>query len=85
MVLLPLLGHWCFLFDGVFVGITQSAAMRDTMIISAVVAYFPVWWLFSDAGNVALWYALLSFLLARGLTLGWVFIYRVRRDALVSV
>lgn len=84
MVLLPLLGHWCFLFDGVFVGLTQSAAMRDTMILSAALAYFPVWWVFADSGNLALWYALLSFLLARGITLGWVFISRARRGELVS-
>ena len=74
MVLLPLLGHWCFLFDGVFVGLTRSAAMRNTMLISAAGVFFPVWWYFQDAGNVALWYALLAFLLARGVTLAWVFL-----------
>ncbi|WP_137168824.1 MATE family efflux transporter [Salinimonas lutimaris] len=72
MVLLPLLGHWCFLFDGVFVGLTRSAAMRNTMLLSAAGVFFPVWWYCQEAGNVALWYALLAFLLARGVTLAWV-------------
>ncbi|MEW9797767.1 MATE family efflux transporter [Alteromonas sp. CYL-A6] len=82
MVLLPLVGHWCFLFDGVFVGLTRSAAMRDTMLFSALVIYFPVWWLTAEHGNVALWYALLAFLLARGVSLGVVFVRLKRRHAL---
>lgn len=79
MIWLPLLAHWCFLYDGVFVGLTRSKDMRNSMVISAVCVYFPVWYLFSGMGNVALWYALLSFLLARGVTLGWKF-YRISRD-----
>ncbi len=70
MIWLPLLGHWCFLFDGVFVGLTRSSAMRDTMIFSAAAVYFPLWWALKDVGNEALWYALLGFLLARGMSLG---------------
>jgi len=84
MVLLPLAGHWCFLFDGVFVGLTQSRAMRNTMIVSAVCVYFPVWYAFRHIGNEALWYALLTFLLARGVTLGWVFMKLSRRGDLAA-
>lgn len=84
MVLLPLLGHWCFLYDGVFVGLTRSGAMRDTMIVSALCVYFPVWYFTRDMGNMALWYALLAFLLARGLTLGGVFWYADKKHKLVE-
>lgn len=73
MVLLPLLGHWCFLYDGVFVGLTHASSMRNTMLISALVVFFPVWFFTQHLGNVSLWYALLAFLLARGITLGWSF------------
>lgn len=73
VILLPLVGHWCFLFDGVFIGLADAKAMRNTMFISAVLVYFPVWWLNQSMGNTALWIALLSFLLARGMTLGAVF------------
>ncbi|RDV24914.1 MATE family efflux transporter [Alteromonas aestuariivivens] len=82
MVALPLLAHWCFLFDGVFVGLTRSKAMRDTMFISAAVVFFPVWWSTRELGNVALWYALLAFLLARGLSLGATFCWLSRRNLL---
>ncbi|NMH60742.1 MATE family efflux transporter [Alteromonas ponticola] len=74
MVWLPLVGHWCFLFDGVFVGLTRAKAMRNTMLLSALV-YFPTWYIFKDTGNEALWYALLAFLLTRGITLGGYFIW----------
>ena len=80
MVLLPLLGHWCFLYDGVFVGLTRASAMRNTMLISALFVFFPVWYFTQHQGNVSLWYALLAFLLARGVTLGWSF-YRMDKLA----
>lgn len=78
MIWLPLIAHWCFLFDGVFVGLTQAKAMRDTMIISAALVFFPVWYITQSQGNQALWWALLAFLLARGITLGSVFYWRNR-------
>ncbi len=84
MVLLPLLAHWCFLFDGVFVGLTRAKSMRNTMIISALVVYFPVWFVLREAGNEALWWSLLAFLLARGVTLGgsfyWYYVRAGDRD-----
>lgn len=71
MVLLPLAGAGCFLLDGVFVGLTAAKAMRNTMVISALLVFFPVWWFNQEAGNHALWLAFLSFLAARGVTLLW--------------
>jgi len=76
IVLLPVVGHWCFLFDGVAIGLTQAKAMRYTMAISALVGFFPIWWLFSTHGNIALWYAMLGFLALRGVTLGGVIVRR---------
>lgn len=75
MVALPLVAHWCFLFDGVAVGISATKAMRDTMAISVCGIFFPVWWIMQASGNKALWYALLALLLSRGVTL-MVAIYR---------
>ena len=82
MIVLPLIALWCFLFDGVFVGLTHSSAMRNTMIFSALVVYFPVWFVTQSLGNISLWYALLAFLLARGVSLGWVFILLNKRNQL---
>ena len=82
MIVMPLVAHWCFLFDGVFVGLTRSSAMRNTMILSALAVYFPIWFVTDSLGNISLWYALLAFLLARGVTLGWVFFQLNRRGQL---
>jgi len=82
VVCLPVVSHWCFLFDGVFVGLTKGAAMKNSMLISAALGFFPIWWVFQDLGNVALWYAMLGFLAVRGLTLGiWYYLQLNTRSA----
>lgn len=83
MAILPLVAHWCFLFDGVFVGLTHAKAMRNTMLISAIVVYFPVWFIVQELGNIALWWALLGFLLARGLSLAAVFYWEKYQGRLI--
>jgi MATE family multidrug resistance protein len=82
--LLPIVGHWCFLMDGVFIGLTRAKAMRNSMLLSAVLIYFPVWWWFQEDGNWALWVALLAFLGFRGISLGGYFVYLVQRRCLVD-
>lgn len=79
---LPLIAHWCFLFDGVFIGLTRSKAMRDSMLICALLVFFPVWWITQQHENMALWVAMLAFLAARGITLGGYFVYLSRHSAL---
>lgn len=79
--LLPIVAHWCFLMDGVFVGLTRASAMRDSMLVSALLVYFPVWWLCQDLGNFALWIALLAFLGARGISLSGYFLWLYRWPA----
>ena len=69
IIFLPILAMSCFLFDGIFVGLTRAKDMRNTMIISAAVGFFGVFWLFIDLQNHALWLAMSSFMLLRGVTL----------------
>jgi MATE family multidrug resistance protein len=75
VILLPIIAHWCFYFDGIFVGLTRAIAMRNSMIVSGVGVYFPAIWLFSTYQNQALWIAMLFFMLSRGITLGGYFSY----------
>jgi multidrug resistance protein, MATE family len=63
--LTPLAGSLAFTFDGVFVGATWNAAMRNLMLL-AVAGYLVVWWLLAPYGNHGLWAAWLSLLLMRG-------------------
>lgn len=82
--LLPLIAHWCFFFDGIFVGLSRAAAMRNTMLLSGMLVYFPAFYVFSDLQNKALWIAMLLFMLARGVSLGgyFIYLYRVQKVAL---
>jgi MATE family multidrug resistance protein len=66
----PLLGVWSYLFDGIFVGTTHTAEMRNGMIISLAAYLLAVWLLLPVWGNHGLWMALMIFLVARALTLG---------------
>lgn len=81
IVLLPLAGAACFLLDGIFIGFAAAKAMRNTMLFSAFVVFFPVWWLLQQHGNHALWIAFLCFLVARGVSLAWHLPSQLRRIA----
>ena len=78
IVALPILGVWSFLLDGVFVGATRSAEMRDGMLISGVAYLLTVWVALPALGNHGLWLALMVFLVARAVTL-WIWYPRLLR------
>lgn len=69
IVVLPILAMSCFLFDGIFVGLTRAKNMRNSMILSAGVGFFGVFWVFIDLQNNGLWLAMSCFMLMRGVTL----------------
>lgn len=79
LVLLPLISHMCFLFDGVYIGLTEAKVMRNTMFISTVFGFLPIYYLLKASfGNEALWFAMLSFLAWRGVLLCGHFYYKRR-------
>lgn len=78
MVLLPLFACWCFLYDGVYIGLMQAKAMRNSMIIATFACFFPLWFMLQGFGNHGLWAAFSLFMLARGITLAWHFHYQVK-------
>ena len=63
----PLISVWCFLYDGVYVGMTRAREMRNIMLFSTFVIFLPVWYLTQSFGNHGLWFALLVFLASRGI------------------
>lgn len=65
----PLAGALAFIMDGIYIGATWSAMMRNMMVLSTL-AFFAVWAVATPLwGNHGLWVALLVFLGARGFTL----------------
>ena len=68
-IILPPIASFCFLYDGVFVGLTRAREMRNTMIFSALVGFVLVFAISYNLGNHGLWLAMTSFMALRGLTL----------------
>lgn len=68
-VVLPIAGVWAFMFDGVFFGATYTRALRNSMIVSAVLFAVTVFPLAALFGNHGLWLALGIQLVVRTLTL----------------
>ncbi len=73
IVLLPLIGVWSFLLDGIFVGTTQFRAMQNTMLFTIFVVFLPLWWATQSMGNHGLWLSLMSVFVARAVSGGYVY------------
>ena len=69
--LLPFASVWGFLLDGVFIGATRTREMQNTMLFSALAVFLPVWWLTTGWGNHGLWFSLITLMLARAGSMGW--------------
>jgi MATE family multidrug resistance protein len=68
--LVPSLGVWAFQLDGIFIGATRTAAMRNAMLATLAI-YLAAWWLLEPYGNHGLWAAFSISYFARAGTLLW--------------
>ena len=82
VAILPLVSVWGFLFDGIYLGATRAREMRNTMLFATILVFLPAWYIFSGAGvdskglglgNHGLWLAFILFMIARGVSMAWVF------------
>jgi MATE family multidrug resistance protein len=70
IISIPLLTFAAFIWDGIFIGATASVSMRNAMIISTLVLFFPFYYLIGkDLGNHGLWSAFMLFMVSRGIIL----------------
>lgn len=73
VVMIPMIGVWAWLFDGIFFGATRAATLRNAMAICLVIFFVaaailvPIW------ANHGLWMAMLVYLGSRGLVLAFSF------------
>ncbi len=65
VVILPILATPCFIWDGVFIGLTASKALRNSMLVAVVV--FLVTYLIIEPrlGNHGLWLSMCIFMVVR--------------------
>jgi len=71
MVLAPLVGAAAWMLDGIFIGATRTADMRNKMFISFCVYLIALAFLLPKYDNHGLWASLIIFSIARGVTLGY--------------
>jgi MATE family multidrug resistance protein len=64
----PLVGVWCFQLDGIFIGATRTAQMRNAGLASLAI-FLAAWWTLQPFGNHGLWAALYVHYAARAVTL----------------
>lgn len=70
VVIAPLVNAPAFVWDGVYIGATESTPMRNTLLIATFGVFLPVYFLAKPAlGNHGLWLAFTAFMAARGIVL----------------
>ena len=73
IIIIPPVASICYQFDGIFIGASQTAEMRNGMIISVGLFIISSHFLVSNFGNHGLWLSLLFFMILRSITLNYYF------------
>jgi MATE family multidrug resistance protein len=71
MVIAPMAGVAAWRLDGIFIGATRTADMRNMMFVSFCIYLIALALLLPAYGNHGLWASLIIFSIARGVTLGF--------------
>lgn len=68
--LIPVVTFGAFIWDGIFIGVTASASMRNAMLISTFLVFIPSYFILHHYFyNHGLWAAFMIFMIARLITL----------------
>ena len=73
LISLPFISSFCYQFDGIFIGASQTRELRDAMFISVIFYLLSSYFLVQNFGNHGLWISFTMFLFLRALTLGFYF------------
>ena len=72
VAIIPLATFAAFIWDGIFIGATSTAPMRNTLIIATLLVFLPVYYFTTGPmGNHGLWLAMMLFMLTRGIMLSF--------------
>ena len=71
--LIPFVSMGAFMWDGIFIGLTASRQMLQSMFAAAVTFFVLYYLLHPSFGNHGLWAAFLAFLLVRGGVQTWLY------------
>jgi MATE family multidrug resistance protein len=73
VLLIPICGVMAFIYDGLFIGMTRAKEMLISSFIATMTFFLLYFSLRRHLGNDSLWYALLTYLLLRGVILSLMF------------
>ncbi len=73
ILIIPPVASICYQFDGIFIGASQTAEMRNGMILSVIIFISSSHFLVNNFGNHGLWLSLLFFMIIRSITLNYYF------------
>jgi len=69
LIIMPLISSFCFQFDGIFIGVSQTKELRNAMIFS-VFCYLTISLFLTDLmSNTGVWISLCIFMILRALSL----------------
>ena len=69
LIIMPLISSFCYQFDGIFIGASQTKELRNAMVFS-VLSYVIISLLLSNLlGNTGIWVSLCLFMILRALSL----------------
>jgi MATE family multidrug resistance protein len=69
-VIIPIVSVWGFMLDGIFIGATRVAEMRNTMMVTVTLYFGAVALLVPYLGNHGLWLSLTFMSVMRAVTMG---------------
>jgi len=69
LIAFPFFASFCYQFDGIFIGASQTVELRNSMIVSVGAYLMFTFILINSYGNTGLWISLLLFMIIRALTL----------------
>jgi len=78
IIIIPPIASFCYQFDGIFIGATQTKEMKYSMIISVSIYIFISMFLLKILGNHGIWISLIFLYILRALTLN-LFFYKILR------
>jgi len=71
LVFIPIVAVWSYWLDGIFIGITEMKAMRNSMLVAVFLVFIPLTFTVEFISNHGLWLAFYGFMIVRAAGLAW--------------
>ncbi len=73
IIIIPPVASFCYQFDGIYIGASETSSMRNSMIISVIIYIIISIYLMRIFGNHGIWLSLLILMILRSITLNFFF------------